>query len=346
MNLIATTFLLTLGMLFFALPSKVEKTYEIKQNPELTVDSIPSDTFCIDAEPEEKLVVLTQPMFRNVSTGFRTPLPIMDSLEEKQIRQVIDSCYKGADYLWGSKDCQGSLDCSGFVKCLLSSFGIVLPDGSYNMKDSVILIPKERIRPGDLVFWELNGKVHHVGVIVKGNPDATFVDISPTLGVNERELIKAGYKPGHELSYGRVKEPMTMPPDLSDSNIRRDFFTYCLRHAGSNKDDWPYHMIAIINQSNDLGGWEKWKEYRTSSSRKNSIRDRYYLSGEATELVEKNFEQLNDIFNKVIQGHFGPNNIYFFEGKGEGYKFPYHLEINERKPYEENKDFNTRYYIK
>lgn len=349
MKLIATTFLLTLGMVFLALPSKVEKTWEIKQITQYKPDSIIPDTFCSDTTVLEKIEL---PKFNLIGLKSRLPLPLMDTLEEKQIRQVIDSCYKTNHpelYLYGSKDCSGRLDCSGFVKCLLSSFGIELPHGSYVMREHVIIVPEEASKPGDLVFWKNEGKVHHVGVIVRGGDNPTFVDINPCLGITERPLVKA-YKEADVIEVGRIRESINIPHDLSDSFLRRDFFTYCLYHAGHNKNDWPYHMIVVINQSNNVGGWEAWKEYRKKSSKRNSIRDDYYKLNDVTKLVEDNFEELNNIFDKVIQGHYGPNNIYFFEGKRLEYKAPHHLQKNEVIPYEKsiekNKNFDSHYFLK
>ncbi len=69
-------------------------------------------------------------------------------------------------YLWGGKNVFG-IDCSGFVQTIISFSGLLLPrDASQQVYVGRKIESLDDVMPGDLAFFEKNGKVTHVGIFV------------------------------------------------------------------------------------------------------------------------------------------------------------------------------------
>jgi cell wall-associated NlpC family hydrolase len=88
------------------------------------------------------------------------PVPAQPGLE---ILQAAESMI-GAPYLFGGVTPQG-FDCSGLTQFAYSSAGIAIPRTAAGQQRAARPVPRESLRPGDLVFFATgrNG-VDHVGV--------------------------------------------------------------------------------------------------------------------------------------------------------------------------------------
>ena len=71
----------------------------------------------------------------------------------------------GKPYEWGGSG-PDSFDCSGLAYWAHLQVGIELPRVSYDMVNVGKVIAKDKMKPGDLVFFDTGWEVGHVGVYV------------------------------------------------------------------------------------------------------------------------------------------------------------------------------------
>lgn len=73
--------------------------------------------------------------------------------------------YLGVPYEYGGRSPSG-FDCSGLVWYVFREHGIKLPDSSYKQAAVGEKIDKNELQPGDLVFFQSDGRVGHVGLYI------------------------------------------------------------------------------------------------------------------------------------------------------------------------------------
>jgi len=74
---------------------------------------------------------------------------------------------QGTPYRYGKDSPEEGFDCSGFVKHVYQQQGIRLPRTAKDMATSLPPISKQKLQAGDLVFFDINGKLFsHVGIYV------------------------------------------------------------------------------------------------------------------------------------------------------------------------------------
>lgn len=76
----------------------------------------------------------------------------------------------GVQYVWGGEDMSG-FDCSGLVQWAYASQGISVPRTSYNQFQVGASVQPNKLRPGDLVFFDTNKNQSgpdHVGIYIGG----------------------------------------------------------------------------------------------------------------------------------------------------------------------------------
>ncbi|MDP3876035.1 MAG: C40 family peptidase [Methylobacter sp.] len=77
---------------------------------------------------------------------------------------------QGTPYRYGKSSPEEGFDCSGFVKHVYGRHGITLPRSTKGMMQALSPVPKHKLYPGDLLFFDINGKPSsHVGIYVNGD---------------------------------------------------------------------------------------------------------------------------------------------------------------------------------
>ena len=107
------------------------------------------------------------------------------SATTKQKLETQYHLYKGVKYTYGGSDQRG-FDCSGFTKKVYSNaFQVELPRTTEAMSDIGTKIKKQKLLPGDLVFFRPSRKYKHVGIFIG---DGLFIHSSTSNGVSKSKL--------------------------------------------------------------------------------------------------------------------------------------------------------------
>lgn len=111
---------------------------------------------------------------------------------------------RGKPYVWGATG-PDSYDCSGLMLRAYESAGITLPRVSRDQYKAGAMLPIERAKPGDLVFWAYDesnpATIHHVAMylgdnkIVEAQQSGVPVH-TRTIDFDEPELLPVAVRPG------------------------------------------------------------------------------------------------------------------------------------------------------
>ncbi|MBR1644253.1 MAG: C40 family peptidase [Bacteroidales bacterium] len=153
---------------------------------------------------ETPFVAVKQQSQQKTSSGTSLGIDIT-AKDNSKLYQAVESWY-GTPYQYGGCSKSG-VDCSCFVGSVFKSvYGIKLQRVASDMQKDVTLIPRSKLREGDLVFFtNSNGKVSHVGIYLK---EDMFVHSSTSRGVMISKL-SSDYWNTHFYKGGRHKNVTT-----------------------------------------------------------------------------------------------------------------------------------------
>jgi cell wall-associated NlpC family hydrolase len=75
----------------------------------------------------------------------------------------------GVPYRYGGTSPESGFDCSGLVKYAHRSVGVEVPRRAVAQHRAARTVSPSRLRPGDLVFFEIKPRQYHVGMMVDAN---------------------------------------------------------------------------------------------------------------------------------------------------------------------------------
>jgi len=111
--------------------------------------------------------------FKTVTNKLTSSVNSMSASVVGGTESLIDNAMQliGVRYRWGGNTPQSGLDCSGFVRYVFNdTFGFLLPRKSSQMSKVGLVVGKEELRPGDLVFFNtMRHAFSHVGIYVGDN---------------------------------------------------------------------------------------------------------------------------------------------------------------------------------
>ncbi|MGH4118808.1 C40 family peptidase [Clostridium sp.] len=102
----------------------------------------------------EKILSRGETLSESISTGGRSDL--------------ISYAYSliGRPYVWGAEG-PSCFDCSGFTMYIYKEFGVDLPHYTGSQIGQGSSVSRENLKQGDLIFFNTDGKVSHVGIYVE-----------------------------------------------------------------------------------------------------------------------------------------------------------------------------------
>jgi cell wall-associated NlpC family hydrolase len=123
-------------------------------------DAIQQELFNIYMLDEAPLIASMGSEF-SVEQSRQFSEPSTHSVHELAMRFI------GVPYMWGGRTFAG-VDCSGFVQIVYKCLQKSLPRDASQQQKVGSSVPFEKIREGDLIFFERDAKVVHVGIALAG----------------------------------------------------------------------------------------------------------------------------------------------------------------------------------
>ncbi|UHA73401.1 C40 family peptidase [Paenibacillus sp. 481] len=110
--------------------------------------------------------------------------------DEMKIEHAVDEVV-GTPYKWGGTTVDG-FDCSGFILHIFNQYDVDLPRTSKLQAEEGEHVEQEDLQPGDLVFFNTDGKgISHAGIFIG---DGQFAHSSSNKGVRISKLSENYYE--------------------------------------------------------------------------------------------------------------------------------------------------------
>ncbi|MHA6261041.1 C40 family peptidase [Sporosarcina sp. CAU 1771] len=140
-----------------------------------------------------------------------TSIPAMASASSFTSLLNTAEKYIGVPYKYGGTTTSG-IDCSAYTQRVFRENGITIPRDTVSQYAQGTPVSKSNLQPGDLVFFNTNGRrVSHVGVYIGSN---NFIHASTSRGVMISSIYDKYYWGSRYIGARRVKDFTPTPPPV------------------------------------------------------------------------------------------------------------------------------------
>ena len=128
------------------------------------------------------------------------PVPRVSNAQAEEVAQTARGML-GKPYRYGGNTPAG-FDCSGLVNYSYARVGVALPRDTSGLRQQSRMVPVRSLRPGDLVFFDQEGrKASHVGIYLG---DGRFVHAPSSGGRVRTDALDADYWNRHFVEGRRI----------------------------------------------------------------------------------------------------------------------------------------------
>jgi murein DD-endopeptidase len=172
-----------------------------------SANGLPAVSVLTALDIEDGAVVVLAGEDGTVVTQPKTP-PDLGAYAAQHALEVV-----GTPYVWGG-NAPGGFDCSGLVQYSYALAGLELPRVTIKQRTASRAIPRKQLRPGDLLFFHIDGKRYsHIGIYIG---DGKFVH-APRTGkfVSTASLDNPYWK----RNFGGARRPVSENRVVSDYRL-------------------------------------------------------------------------------------------------------------------------------
>jgi cell wall-associated NlpC family hydrolase len=160
-----TIFILTIGICMTLKTGVVKADVPMKGQTQIVFRSATFKTEKVIKVPDRSAERKKKELEKRVSRGATSSLSVYAGGKGELISYAYG--FIGSPYVWGAEGPR-SFDCSGFTKYVYKAFGVNLPHYTGSQIGQGSSVSRKNLIQGDLIFFNTDGSVSHVGIYVGG----------------------------------------------------------------------------------------------------------------------------------------------------------------------------------
>ncbi|MBZ9688251.1 C40 family peptidase [Clostridium estertheticum] len=156
-------FVLTIGLFTSMKTEMVKADVAIKGPTQVVLRSATFKTDKVIKVPDRSAQKKKKEVEKRLSRGETSTNSLVSGSKSDLISYAYD--FIGKPYVWGATGPK-SFDCSGFTKYVYNAFGVDLPHYTGAQIGEGSSVSRDSLKQGDLIFFNTDGPVSHVGIYV------------------------------------------------------------------------------------------------------------------------------------------------------------------------------------